>query len=112
MHLKLFEVRDRMTFMPCFAFLTTPGSIHPEAQSESFLLHRAGFDPGAPVVVFGVLTDTTRTHYDPFEWADRTLRTAHEYVFRNWHGLVSGDVIDVEFILGERSESKLSERFR
>lgn len=112
MHLKLFEVRDRGTFLPCFAFLTTPGPIFPTNQGERFLLERAGFDPRLPQVVFGKLEELGRTQWDPTAWGDRTLRTAHEYINTNWYALESGDVIDVEYILKEKTEPKVSERFR
>lgn len=112
MHLKLFEVRDRMTFIPCFAFLTSPSSIHPMAHAEDFLLRRAGFDPALPQIIFGTLECLEKTKWDPNDWRDRTMTTAHEYIQRNWYALNSGDVIDIEFIKGERESPKLSENFR
>jgi hypothetical protein len=34
---------------------------------------------------------------------------AHDYIRNNWPTLKDGDVIDVEFILGETNERKISE---
>ena len=38
---------------------------------------------------------------DPHSWMGRTLTAAHEYIVKNWNQMKDGDVIDVEFILGE-----------
>ena len=50
--------------------------------------------------------------YDPYNWVrdTRTKRTAHSHIERNWADLRDGDVIDVEFILGETAIKKVSER--
>ena len=40
----------------------------------------------------------------------RTRPHAHAYIEQHWHELRDGDVIDIEFILGETAEPKLSER--
>jgi hypothetical protein len=37
------------------------------------------------------------------------MGTAHAHILQNWHSLTSGDVIDVEFILGESKQPKESE---
>jgi len=39
------------------------------------------------------------------------MTVAHAYIEKNFHNLNSGDVIDVEFILGETDKPKTSERF-
>jgi len=36
--------------------------------------------------------------------------TAHKYIIDHWVDLKEGDVVDVEFILGEASEKKISQR--
>ena len=38
------------------------------------------------------------------------MKVAHNYIATHWHDLVDGDVVDVEFILGETAEKKISER--
>jgi len=50
--------------------------------------------------------------YDCYDWPanPRTYRVAHDYIRHNWHTLEDGDVIDVEYILGETEVPKLSER--
>jgi hypothetical protein len=50
--------------------------------------------------------------YDCYDWpsSPRTIRVAHNYIQDHWQALADGDVIDVEFILGERPTKKTSER--
>ncbi len=113
-NIKLFEVRDRATAIPCFGILMEPGYGLLSQESilaEDFLLKRAGYGAGYPLVLFGRL-EGDECHYDPYSWRanPRTLRSAHVYISENWATLRSGDVVDVEFILGESKEPKKSER--
>jgi len=115
MEVKLFEVRDRATFIPCFGILMEPtrekGLDRPVDPAEEFLLRRAGFDFEDPLVLFGRL-ESGECQYDPFNWRGlaRTMHEAHRYVSVHWFELESGDVIDVEYVLGESAEPKPSER--
>lgn len=116
METKLFEVRDAMTFVPCWGILLLPTKLHVlgidiEHSEEKYLLRRAGFGVDHPLVLFGRL-EGGESSYDPYSWTggSRTMRTAHAYVTARWDQLESGDVIDVEFILGERETEKVSER--
>ncbi len=103
--IKIFEIRDRATFMPMFAFTTNADS-----NGQHYLLRRAGFGPGSDLVMFGYLDGRGKALYDPYDWNDRTKQTAHAYIQKHWDELKDGDVIDVEFILGETKEPKISER--
>ena len=52
---------------------------------------------------------------DPYEWSDlgmglRTMQVAHNYIIEHYSGLSDGDVVDVEYVLGERLSPKISER--
>lgn len=120
MEVKLFEVRDRATFIPCFGILIVPTvswclGLKVVHREEKFLIGRAGFaiddNLMEPHVMFGRLDEGGETQYDPYKWAGRarTLPLAHRYVTKNWKELESGAVIDVEFILGETAEKKESE---
>jgi hypothetical protein len=101
---KLFEIRDRATFIPCIAIEC---EVTPELEEqEKYLLRRAGYM--GRCFLFGRLVGGG-FHYDCYDWSDRTMRTAHEYIEKNWEKLQSGDVIDVEYILGETKEPKVSE---
>ena len=52
-----------------------------------------------------------RAANDPHEWNSRTMTAAHVYIEMHWSELSDGDVVDVEFILGETAQQKKSERF-
>jgi|ERR1700733_410575 hypothetical protein len=47
---------------------------------------------------------------DPYGWTNRTMLAAHLYVTGHFDELTDGDVVDVEFVLGESTAPKLSER--
>ncbi len=87
---KLFEIRDRATFIPAMAILVSG--------DDGYLMRRAGF--GAALVYLIALA-TERCAYDPYNWGNRTMLTAHNFIAENWDVLKSGEVIDVEYILGE-----------
>lgn len=108
MKTKLFEVRDRATFIPVFAILMEPTNNY-----QGYLLRRSGYGPGINLVMVG-RCGSGPAHYDPYrqENGARTMRVAHQYIMENFHELNDGDVIDVEFILGESKEKKISERFQ
>ncbi len=102
---KVLEVRDRATFMPvvCTEMIT-------HDPKEHYLLRRLGFDSNRCIQVTWV--DGHSSTYDPYRWGSnpRTLQVAHNYIRDNWDNIESGDVIDVEFILGEATVKKESER--
>lgn len=114
---KMFELRDKSTFIPilCTALWPRldPQSVnHVSIIAETYLLRRLGYDMSSaerkPILLCALTKD--KCVVDPYEWNDRTFQTAHLYITKNWPSLISGQVIDVEFILGETSMSKPSER--
>lgn len=106
MEIKTLEIRDRGTFLPMFAALCEASN-----SGQHYLLRRAGYGPDSPrLVLFGYLEGRGHCYYDPYNWGDRTKQTAHLYIQDHWDELKDGDVIDVEFILGESTEKKISER--
>jgi len=53
-----------------------------------------------------------RGFWDPERWGtERTKLISHKYICEHWDELKSGDVVDVEYILGIRDEPKTSERY-
>ena len=65
-------------------------------------------------IVFGNIIlmsrlDTGQGTIDPYDWGNRTLGTSHNFIKENFDGLKNGDVIDVEFILGESMVKKISQ---
>lgn len=109
MIVKFFEVRDSGTFIPVVAILVEPWT--PD-EKDAYLIRRSGWISDSGVILCRLEcagTDRNAT-YDCYAWGNRTLTTAHDFIALNWPTLNSGDVIDVQFILGETQEPKHSER--
>lgn len=104
---KLFEVRDKATYMP---FVATKIITVSADEQEQYILGIAGWRTQDPLF-FTNLT-TGETQQDPYGWPSsaRTVPNAHQYVIDNWDALASGDVVCVEHILGERDTPKTPER--
>lgn len=106
---KIFEIRDRGTYIPVLAT-----KLDGENFIEDFHIHGAGIGVNckcAPIFI-AKLSNPTDAHYDPYGWNDpRTMLTAHKHIADNFDNLVNCEVIDVEFILGETTTTKLSEVF-
>ena len=103
MKTKLFEIRDRGTFMPAMATQAKSSD-----EKETYLLRSSGFS-NSPLIVLYFL-ELNEGHWDAYHWGDRTRHYAHNYIQQNWDALESGDVIDVEYVLGETPEPKVSQR--
>lgn len=118
MKTKLFEIRDSATFIPAFAFRPADAlQVRPTEKAETivadaYLVSRSGYGTDPDCVIFGRLELPSETRLDPYDWGTttRTMAVAHKFVAENWDRLESGAVIDVEHILGERPEPKVSER--
>ena len=104
MEVKLFEVRDLGTFIPVLGVL-----MNSEERAEKYLLGRVGFS-NCKLVQLVWLTEG-KSEWDSYKWNDRTMSTAHEYIYQNWAELKTGAVVDVQTILGETLRPKFSERF-
>ena len=107
MKAKTIEIRDRATCIPALAV-----QLGPACESDCRLFARAGFGPDpfsqGGYVVLVHLTDM-RAQWDPHAWGGRTMPVAHDYLVRKFEDVTTGDVVDVEFILGETAERKASE---
>lgn len=105
---KLFEVRDRMTFIPVMA-----AAMSSERTEDAYLLGRAGYRnyEGPTAVIVTRLIDCESAN-GSHEWSSnaRTMQISHQFIEVNFYDLESGAVIDVEFILGETDKPKTSER--
>ena len=105
MEVKLFEVRDRATFLSMIAI-----KIKAATEQEIFLTKRAGYDTTGHYVLFSSLDGGTKLHCDAYSHDNITRVTAHHYIEEHWNELKSGDVIDCEYIRGETKKPKQSER--
>jgi hypothetical protein len=103
---KLFEIRDEGTHIDVAAMKTIS-----DAEQDQYLLRRAGYGVDSNLILISRL-DGGQCHCDPYCWTNgRTMQIAHEYIAKNFDLHDSGDVIDVEYILGQTVEPKISERF-
>ena len=111
---KLLEIRDDGTFIPVLAF-----QLDSENEGERYLLARAGYGTDRQthsfrtvIVLWKMDGGKGQATSDANAWkgGSRTMREAHLYIKKNWLEIATGDVIDVEFILGETSSKKITER--
>lgn len=104
---KIFEVRDRATFLVVMA--TQLGS---DNATELGLLADAGYGqvPEDYIIVTKLNGGDLETDHDPYGWGDRTMLVAHSHIRENFDTLTTGSVVDVEFVLGEKAEPKKPQR--
>ena len=104
----MIEIRDRITYIPAFAIKMTG-----ESKEEKNLLSRAGYSLSNPSILLCRI-DTGEAHHDSYVWGQsiRTMSVAHLFIQKNFDEINSGDVVDVEYILGESDKPKCSESFQ
>lgn len=108
MIVKIFEIRDAGTFVPVIC-------IKPVADNERqrYLLKRDGYslEPDDDIIIM-IDAQCSGVSYSYCGWKGdaRTKPVAHRYIERHWDQLADGDVIDVQYILGETTAPKRSER--
>lgn len=115
MLIKLFEIRDSGTFIPVMAI-----RFYNQTEVERFLIGKAGYgttkENQSKYILLAPLAGLHRDKisYDNHSWPGdtRTIPVAHKYIIDYFEDLDSGAVVDVEYILGERSEPKISERLQ
>jgi hypothetical protein len=109
METKCLEIRDAGTFIPVICIRPVPVN-----EAQRYLLSCDGYQ-GNPLerCIIYINAQCRGVAYDPYDWPanPRTHRVAHDYITEHWHLLADGDVVDVEFILGESTELKKSERY-
>jgi hypothetical protein len=99
---KLLEIRDEGTCIPAMASEAIPAN--PEQRA---ILGRAGYGHSRCIILQHLHKGNAT--YNAHDWSTRTYVHAHLYIIKHWDDLSDGDVIDVQFILGERAEKKVSE---
>ena len=110
MKVKLLEVRDDGTMIPILCVDMNPSADIEEAQR--YLLRHCGYPcDGRPnIAITHLCAGGDPCWNDPYAWDSRTYGYAHKYIIDHWADLKDGDVVDVEFILGERESPKRSQR--
>ena len=110
---KLFEIRDRCTFIVVLAT-----KLDPNSERDRYLLSRAGYgrnkeDQEKYIQLTYLSGGKGQSCCDIYDWEGgaRTLPQAHLYIIEHFNELISGEVIDVEYILNETDAPKVSEFF-
>lgn len=106
---KMLEIRDIGTFIGALAIRMLA-----DKPTQEYYLNRCGYPRDGSSIMLMVL-HTGRATNDPYEWASlglgpRTMPAAHGWIIDHFEELADGDVVDVEFILGEATSPKVSER--
>jgi hypothetical protein len=102
---KVFEVRDRATFIPVLAVKTKSDQYM--FPNEDWLFRRAAYN--GHIILTHLIS--LHTEFDPQMWDNRTMINAHQYIVQHWDDLHGGEVVDIEYILGEVDYPKESEIF-
>lgn len=105
MSVKYIEIRDRMTAIP--AMIIKPSVT--ERQDERYLARSVGCSDHT---VYLLKLSDGKCHYDPYTWSTcdgRTMKIAHTYCVDHFDEIQSGDVIDVEYVLGESKTKKIAQ---
>lgn len=107
MEVKCLEIRDEGTFIPVICIRPVP-----ENEGQRYLLRRDGYrGDSTEQCIIMIDVQCRGVAYDPYDWKDRRSKGhAHNYITEHWDELKDGDVIDVQFILGEKPTKKISER--
>ena len=104
---KVLEIRDSGTHIGVLALRMMSSDAAQRAH-----LRRAGYQQDGTAIVVMRLDDQKATS-DLYEWSSlvgaRTMSVAHHYIEEHFDELRDGDVVDVQFILGETAAVKQSE---
>lgn len=106
METKVFEIRDRATHIGAIATKMVATQ-----NAEKYELARCGYHNSNMVMLATI--DNEECHYDPYGWGtwSRTLFEAHKYIRDHFDELTSGQVVDVEYILGEVDKPCQSDQY-
>lgn len=102
MFTKLLEIRDEGTRIPAMASEAVPAN-----HRQAAILSSAGYGEDRCIILQHL--HKGQATYNPYDWRDRTYKVAHLHIKKEWDSLKDGDVIDVQFLLGETEKPKTSE---
>ena len=95
MDTKVFEIRDRCTYVPVIAIKMSPGSGTDEGRERRrYMLRHCGYDFDHPSIML-IRMDGGKCSHDPYHWGDRTMHTAHLFIAEHFADLKEGQVVDV-----------------
>jgi hypothetical protein len=104
---KFFELRDSMTFIPVVCFQIDPSKL---SEEEKYLAGRAGIRTRTFIYMLELTSDQMFWDFNRWGGARDTRHICHDYIYKHWEELSSGDVVDAEFLLGEKDQPAISER--
>lgn len=109
MEVKILEIRDQATFFPMLCINLAKA----DNEAQHYLMRRCGYPlDGEPnVAVCHLSCNHSHITNDPYQQEGRTYPVAHHYIIEHWADIKDGDVIDVQFILGEKSTKSIPERY-
>ncbi len=113
MQAKALEIRDEGTMICALAVDMNPQTnVGHIFKAQHYLLRRCGYPcDGRPNIgITHLSADGDPFRNDYYSWGGRTFPVAHKYIIEHWAELKDGDVVDVQFILGETKAPKVSER--
>lgn len=104
-NIKTVEIRDRATLIPAFAIKMLPSD-----EYELFLFKNAGYGYVHHCVMLVPIEAPwlSARSSDEYRNSARTLPIAHQWIEDHFDEIKNGDVIDVEFILGEKDRPSLN----
>lgn len=113
MQAKAIEIRDEGTFIPVLCVDMNPRNGPDKTPLQRYLLRRVGYPcDGRPNILMTRLSGDGQATNDCYGWGEgsRTFPVAHKWIIEHWTEIKDGDVVDVQFILGETTTKKRSER--
>ena len=102
---KIFAIHDVMTLVSMMV-----QRLVPETLQEELILSRAGYREIDNYFFFSTFRDEMGEFtYDVYKLENqRSFGTAARYIKQNWDELESGELIDIEYILGEIDEDQIT----
>lgn len=103
---KIIEIRDRATLIPAFAI-----RMRPDGLEEKMLFNHAGYRSFTDACILLVSIEApwhSARASDEWRNSARTMPVAHKWIEKNYDQIQHCQVVDVEFILGEKDSPSLS----
>jgi len=106
---KVIEIRDRGTHIEAMAI-----RMKADNPNQVYGIHERSGHPvdGSSIVLMHL--DSLKATNDPYEWPSlgmgpRTMVEAHNFIIDYFDEIADGEVVDVEYLLGETKAPKVSE---
>ena len=104
MEIKIIEIRDRGTYIPVMAI-----KMQSDNPAEQYHLKDQGYSEDYPCIMVVRMEKGHIATYNASDYGDRTMCQSHLHIIEHYDRLKSGDVVDVEYVLGEVDKPKVSQ---